>query len=119
MQQIMVRGLLQQSSLMDKNSDQPLGQLLSSEEKRRLAIDVLAYLVENPDAKDTLVGIASWWLLRQRVENQVRSVRDVLDVLVQNGLLTEVVGHPDSFYQINPEHKNVINQILEIEKRNG
>ena len=33
-----------------------------SERQRRVAVQILEYLVAHPDAKDTLDGVRHWWL---------------------------------------------------------
>ncbi len=53
--------------------------------KEELARRLLDYLEKNPDAGDTLEGIADWWLEQQRVEQVVDDVADALDYLVQKG----------------------------------
>lgn len=49
--------------------------------------EVLAYLRSHPQAADTLCGIVSWWLPRQRLETGRRRIEQVLDELVSAGLL--------------------------------
>ena len=47
--------------------------------------EVLAYLRSHPQAADTLRGIVSWWLPRQRLETGRRRIEQVLDALVSAG----------------------------------
>jgi hypothetical protein len=54
-----------------------------------LAREILAYLQEHPDASDSLLGIASWWLLRQRIETATRDVQQALDELVHRGFVRQ------------------------------
>ncbi|EIL92417.1 MULTISPECIES: hypothetical protein [Rhodanobacter] len=49
--------------------------------------EVLAYLRSHPQAADTLRGIVSWWLPRQRLETGHQRIGQVLDALVSEGLL--------------------------------
>lgn len=55
--------------------------------KEGLARRLLDYLEKNPDAGDTLEGIAHWWLEQQRVEQVVDEVAEALDYLVQIGVV--------------------------------
>jgi len=55
--------------------------------KEGLARRLLDYLEKNPDAGDTLEGIANWWLEQQRVEQVVDEVAEALDYLVQIGVV--------------------------------
>ena len=51
---------------------------------------LLGYLAENPDAMDTLDGIAEWWVMRQRIHHSVNTVERVLRRMIQDGLVEEV-----------------------------
>lgn len=55
--------------------------------KEELARLLLDYLEKNPDAGDTLEGIANWWLEQQRVEQVVDEVAEALDYLVKIGVV--------------------------------
>jgi hypothetical protein len=52
-----------------------------------IANEILAYLVNHPEAHDTLEGITEWWLLEQRIRHAVAEVDKVLQDLVDHGLL--------------------------------
>jgi hypothetical protein len=59
---------------------------------------ILGYLADNPDAMDTLEGIAGWWVARQRVAVSVRSCERVLRDLIGQGLIEEVgPGEPKRY----------------------
>ena len=49
---------------------------------RSLTDEVLAYLVQHPQAQDTMEGIAEWWLLEQRIHSAVADVEATLRELV-------------------------------------
>jgi hydroxypyruvate isomerase len=57
------------------------------DKKEGLARRLLDYLEKNPDAGDTLEGIANWWLEQQRVEQVVDDVAEALDYLVKIGVV--------------------------------
>lgn len=59
---------------------------------------ILGYLAENPDAMDTLEGIARWWVPRQRIQVSVAACARVLEQLVEQGLVEEVgPGEPKRY----------------------
>ena len=55
--------------------------------KAGVADDVLEYLVQHPDAQDTLEGVCDWWLLERRVRRTVDEVKLALGDLVARGFL--------------------------------
>jgi hypothetical protein len=58
--------------------------------ERDLYRAVLEYLRKNPDAMDTLDGIAEWWVMRQRIDTTVSSLSRVLRRLVDDGLVEDI-----------------------------
>jgi hypothetical protein len=59
---------------------------------------ILGYLADNPEAMDTLEGIAGWWVVRQRVAVSVRSCERVLRDLIESGFIEEVgPGEPKRY----------------------
>ena len=54
--------------------------------------EILAYLVEHPEAQDTMEGIIEWWLLEQRIKRQTAKVKTALAELVNMGLVLERKG---------------------------
>lgn len=53
---------------------------------RRCAVAILAYLVEHPEAKDSLAGIRLWWIDEQEKCSD-KDVRSATEALVELGLL--------------------------------
>jgi hypothetical protein len=51
--------------------------------------EILAYLTSHPEAKDTLEGIARWWILEQRLLLQIQKVQEAIKALVEKELLVE------------------------------
>ena len=49
---------------------------------------ILSYLLEHPDAGDTLEGIVEWWLLHQKIRFETRNVSQAIAELVAEGLIT-------------------------------
>src|SRR5438034_10610010 len=64
---------------------------------------MLIYVVENPDAKDTLEGINEFWLSPGRTHHGKDKVQAVLDFLVETkGWLTKSkAGAPVTLYGLN------------------
>ena len=65
-----------------------------------VAREILAYLEQNPNACDTLVGITRWWLMKQRIEATTIAVQQALDELVKLELvLRNEVPHGPANYK--------------------
>lgn len=62
------------------------------QQRSRVAGEILAYLVEHPDARDTLEGIVQWWLLEQEIKKWVAEVKAALADLIGEGLVIEERG---------------------------
>ncbi len=56
-----------------------------------LADEILRYLVEHPEAQDTVEGIADWWLTERRVRQAIADVEAALGRLVDQGLVDVVM----------------------------
>ena len=56
--------------------------------RRELRHSILAYLLNNPMAEDTIEGIAQWWILSQKIQFCTDEVEDALDELVDEGFIT-------------------------------
>jgi Fe2+ or Zn2+ uptake regulation protein len=57
--------------------------------KSHVTKQVLKYLKENPQACDTLEGIARWWLLQQQVDDSVVAIHQALEELKKQGAISE------------------------------
>jgi hypothetical protein len=53
-----------------------------------IAGKIRCYLLNHPNAADSLEGIVHWWLVRQHVEFSVEKVKMALDYLVSNDLIS-------------------------------
>lgn len=75
---------------------------------------ILQYLRKNPNAQDTVAGIAEWWLPKQQITTQVSTVKDALALLLTQGLILEVRGKDSqSHYNINDRKWAQIETLLE------
>jgi hypothetical protein len=87
---------------------------MSELERSHIAQAILAYLAENPDAQDTLAGIAEWWLLEQQIKTQTATVKEVLAELVSGELILERKGQDSQIhYRINSGKLKEIKVMLE------
>lgn len=50
-----------------------------------IANEIKEYFNGNPNAGDTVDGIANWWITRQSLNNAKDLVQQALDFLVENG----------------------------------
>lgn len=55
-----------------------------------IAQEISDYLAEHPKAADSLEGVASWWLTRQRYERAEDIVHKALEHLVAQGVVKKV-----------------------------
>ena len=62
---------------------------MSADPASRLAREILAYLSDHPDARDTVEGIATWWVASRGVEADSPAVRVALADLVIRGFVVE------------------------------
>ena len=80
---------------------------------RPLADEVLAYLVEHPQAQDTLEGIAEWWLLEQRIRDALADVEAALSELVAKGfLVARRCGDGRTYYGLNLNKEREVRRYL-------
>jgi hypothetical protein len=80
---------------------------------KRITYDILAYLSENPDAQDTLEGIAEWWLSEQTVKPSMAAVGEALAELVDRGLILTRSGEESrTFYKVNRRRMKEISTLL-------
>jgi hypothetical protein len=56
-----------------------------------LADQILRYLLEHPEAQDTIDGIADWWLTERIVRQGIAEVEIALSHLVERGLVDVAV----------------------------
>lgn len=74
---------------------------------------ILSYLLEHPDAEDTIDGIVEWWLMRQRIRYEAGRVKEALSELVHEGFILErqAAGSPVR-YRINKRKLRAIRAYL-------
>jgi hypothetical protein len=84
-----------------------------SAEEQETAHQILRYLRKHPNAKDTVDGIARWWL-QESGDATLARVEKAVSFLLRIGLIVETQrkGLP-RYYGVNPEKLKEINQVLE------
>jgi hypothetical protein len=86
---------------------------MRSDERLVLAQRILRHLQANPEAKETLEGIAEWWLLQERIAEAVEQVSEAIEWLVVNGYLLEKgIAGGKTLYEINQDKWNEITELL-------
>jgi len=79
-----------------------------------VALEILRYLQKHPEAKDTVNGIAQWWLLREWSERRMTDIGCALSLLLSKDLIRRVRRKGVSpYYQLNPRKLEEISKILE------
>ena len=82
--------------------------------KEDVAYEILQYLVDNPNAQDTLEGIVTWWLLVRAVKHRIALVKEALAMLVEDGLVIAQQGSDSrTHYRINRQRRRKIMTLLE------
>ena len=85
-----------------------------SKEVTRVLSGILAYLADHPDADDTIEGIAQWWLLEQRIKQQIPIVEKALAELVNRGfVLAQGGSNGRTRYRINRHKQTEIAAFLD------
>ncbi len=74
---------------------------------------ILHYLIEHPEAKDTLQGLHRWWLPGGVVAWEEEAVQSALDVLVARGWLTQrPTTTSQTLYGLHKEQLEEIQEFL-------
>ena len=75
--------------------------------------EVLAYLFAHPDAQDTIEGVVTWWIMRQRITQQTMKVKAALAELTAAGLVLEQRGMDGRvFYRVDKSKTGEIRRLL-------
>ena len=87
------------------------GLLINDEFK--IGNEILAYLIDHPNARDTLEGIVEWWLLEQQIKFQTARVKEALSDLVDRELILEKKGSNSQIhYRINQSKYKEIQELF-------
>jgi hypothetical protein len=76
-------------------------------DERSVAKLIAAYFLRNPQAADTLEGIARWRLLDEQIHQSVRTTTEAVQLLVKMGLLVaERSGPAGVLYRLNESRRS-------------
>ena len=82
--------------------------------KKQLRDEILQYLIDHPNAQDTVKGIVTWWFLERTIKPRTTLVEEVLKKLVADGL---VIAHKGSDsqtrYKMNRMRRKKIISLLQ------
>lgn len=85
----------------------------ATEKDQETARAILHYLQVHPDAKDTLEGIAQWWLLREWTERKLEEIERGVSILLSEGLIVERRREGVStYYWLNQAKEEEISHLL-------
>ena len=89
---------------------------LSTTHTSRVGYQILTYLVEHPEAQDTLEGIIEWWLLERQIKFQTARVKEALSELVAKGLVIEQKEYDSKIhYRVNQSRLEEIRELFNPE----
>lgn len=72
--------------------------------RKRVAQEILQYLIEHPNGKDTTEGILKYWLPKARVGREEVEIKEALNFLVSKGWMTEKrITSFEKIYGLNKE----------------
>lgn len=78
-------------------------------ESKSIEEKILNYLLKNPNASDTLEGVARWWLEMEKVDHAIEMIADTLNSLLERGVIEKVpTGENISIYRISRSIKRDI-----------
>ena len=67
-----------------------------------IAREILRYLQAHPNAKDTVEGIAQWWLSHEWADQRVADIEQAVRLLLSRELILEIrIGTQPSYYHVN------------------
>jgi hypothetical protein len=83
--------------------------------EEQIALRILEYLKEHPQAKDTIEGISLWWLELEAGRYRLADIAAALSLLLSRNLIvsTQLKGSPRC-YAVNPRKLDEIDRILKL-----
>ena len=66
------------------------------DEIKKVANEIESYLLANPNAADSLHGITTWWIAKQRITENISLVENAVDHLVKSGVIRRTEDEPDN-----------------------
>jgi hypothetical protein len=75
--------------------------------------DILGYFLRNPQAIDSVKGVAQWRVMEEQVHRTVEQTQSALDWLLSEGYLEELkTASAGRIFRLNPERQAVAARIL-------
>lgn len=71
--------------------------MCSDDRIKQAAQEIINYLQTNPNAADTVAGIAGWWISKQRLNESIDIVEQALAELERQGKIRKVEINKDLF----------------------
>ena len=86
---------------------------MTMKQNPRVYYEILHYLLNQPQAKDNVQGIAQWWILKEEVDYSVDLISRTLDQLESQGMVVvKTIGGTQKYYQINLSKMDEIRTLL-------
>jgi hypothetical protein len=83
-----------------------------------VARQILSYFLRNPEAVDSLVGIARWRLLEEEIYRSVADTESALNWLIAHRYLKEApVQGTERVFQLNPEKRREAESFLKSRRK--
>lgn len=83
-------------------------------DKEWISTEILRYLMDHPDSKDTLEGIVEWWLFERRISFISAKVEEALAELSSEGYIIVRRGTDSKdYYRLNQDRMNSIRELLD------
>jgi len=81
--------------------------------RQRIMREILHYMIEHPDAMDTVHGILSWWMPKGYRERGGKELQEALDALVLQGWLSQkAYQNGRTLYGVNKRRYQQIKEFL-------
>jgi len=68
-----------------------------------IAREILNYFLRNPEAADSLTGIARWRLMEEVARRSVEGTESAVNWLIAQGYLVEVGMGTERIFKLNPQ----------------
>ncbi len=83
-------------------------------DKSHITQEILAYLLEHPEAQDTLDGIVQWWLLDRKIRYQQKKVKEAIgDLVAKEIIIEQKKPGRESRYRVNRDKAQEIKEFIQ------
>jgi hypothetical protein len=116
-----IKSVIQEAKMLSDRYEAQVGRAVArkiSIPTKKLAKEILSYFLRNPQAADSLKGVAQWRLLEERVRRQVDATDAALQWLVKYGFLIRVSPcFTEPVYRLNAQKRGEAEQFLNSERK--